>query len=226
MELFIDKKFRSARIWSNLELKKFSKSLKGKIINVSAWKDMDKEGSYYKEYFPLADEYFITNWKSDAKGLQGDLNNEFFLNLECKNIPDELIRKFEVVFNHTTLEHVFEVNSAFKNLCSLSREVVIIVVPFMQEQHIDKGFDDYWRFTPQVIKKLFEKNDFNLEYINFNDQKKSSIYIFAVGVRKKDNFEWISNMQGNKLKKIDKIEIGKKHFQNSILLQIFKKIFK
>lgn len=225
MELFIDKKFRSARIWSNLELKKFSKSLKGKIINVSAWKDMDKEGSYYKEYFPLADEYFITNWKSDAKGLQGDLNNEFFLNLECKNIPDELIRKFEVVFNHTTLEHVFEVNSAFKNLCSLSREVVIIVVPFMQEQHIDKGFDDYWRFTPQVIKKLFEKNDFNLEYINFNDQKKSSIYIFAVGVRKKKNFEWIGNMQGNKLKKIDKIEIGKKHFQNSILFQIYKKIF-
>ena len=33
MELFIDKKFRSARIWSNLELKKFSKSLKGKIVN-------------------------------------------------------------------------------------------------------------------------------------------------------------------------------------------------
>ena len=226
MELFIDKKFRSARIWSNLELKKFSKSLKGKIVNVSAWKDMDKQGSYYKEYFPLADEYFITNWKSDAKGLQGDLKNEFFLNLESKDIPDELLGKFEVVFNHTTLEHVFEVNSAFKNLCSLSKELVIVVVPFMQEQHIDKGFDDYWRFTPQVIKKLFEKNNFNLEYINFNDQKKSSIYIFAVGVRKKENFEWISNMQGNKLKNIDKIEIGKKHFQNSILFQIYKKIFK
>jgi hypothetical protein len=130
------------------------------------------------------------------------------------------------VFNHTSLEHVFEVNSAFKNLCSLSKELVIVVVPFMQEQHIDKGFDDYWRFTPQVIKKLFDKNNFNLEYINFNDQKKSSIYIFAVGIRKKENFEWIGNMQGNKLKNIDKIEIGKKHFQNSILFQIYKKIFK
>ena len=53
MELFIDKKFRSARIWSNLELKKFSKSLKGKIVNVSAWKDMDKQSSITKNIFLL-----------------------------------------------------------------------------------------------------------------------------------------------------------------------------
>jgi hypothetical protein len=223
MSLLTDRKFRSARQWSNMELRKFSKNLKGKVVNVSAWKDMDKEGSYYKEYFTSAEEYFITNWKDNAKGFQGNSKNEYFLNLEDDHMPSELLNKFDVVFNHTTLEHVFEIDNAFKNLCLLSKDMVITVVPFLQEQHIDTGFQDYWRFTPQAIKKLYEKNNFELIYINFNDQKKSSIYVFGIGVKNKDKFQWVEKNSDNKLKDVDKIEIGKLHFKNSIFYKLLDK---
>ena len=39
------------RIWSNQELRKFSHLFRGKVINVSGWKDCDKEGHIYRDYF-------------------------------------------------------------------------------------------------------------------------------------------------------------------------------
>ena len=39
------------------------------------------------------------------------------------------------MFNHTTLEHIFEVNTAFDNMCAMSNDVVILVLPFAQVQH-------------------------------------------------------------------------------------------
>src|SRR5687767_4129918 len=47
----VDRKFRAARIWSNQELKTITPHCKGAVINVSAWKDEDKEGAHYKDYF-------------------------------------------------------------------------------------------------------------------------------------------------------------------------------
>ena len=42
--LFTDRKFKVPRYWSNEELKKFAHLFKGSVINVSAWKDVDKQG--------------------------------------------------------------------------------------------------------------------------------------------------------------------------------------
>ena len=42
---------RLTRIWSNQELRKFSHLFRGKVINVSGWKDCDKEGHIYRDYF-------------------------------------------------------------------------------------------------------------------------------------------------------------------------------
>ena len=47
----MDRKFRLCRLWSNKELEKFAGLFDGKIINVSAWQDKDKGGSFYKNYF-------------------------------------------------------------------------------------------------------------------------------------------------------------------------------
>lgn len=63
-----DRKFRIPRIWSNRELKKFAKLFRGTVVNVSGWKDNDKEGANYREYFINASEYWITNYKSEARG--------------------------------------------------------------------------------------------------------------------------------------------------------------
>ena len=58
-------------------------------------------------------------------------------------LPVELENQFDVVFNHTTLEHIFDIFTAFQNLCRLTKDILIIVVPFLQEQH--ENFGDYWR---------------------------------------------------------------------------------
>jgi hypothetical protein len=176
MHLFLDRKFRLPRIWSNSELKKFSSLFSGSVINVSAWQDSDKEGNKYRDYFLNCREYYISNYKTDQKGIQG-YENEIFLDIE-EELPTELYNKYDVVYNHTVLEHVFNVQTAFKNLCLLSKDIVIIVVPFLQQMHED--FGDYWRFTPLTVRRLFSDNGYKLLYLSFNSHKNASVYIFAI----------------------------------------------
>ena len=128
----IDSKFREPRIWSNNELKKFSKKFYGNIINVSGWKDSDKVSSFYKNYFTNCTNYFISNWSYSERGQENKLSkNEYLIDLES-DLKKELLGKFDVVFNHTTLEHIFDIYKSFRNLCELSNDVVIIVVPFLK----------------------------------------------------------------------------------------------
>ena len=222
---FIDSKFREPRIWSNNELKKFSKKFYGNIINVSGWKDSDKVSSFYKNYFTNCTNYFISNWSYSERGQENKLSkNQYLIDLES-DLKKELLGKFDVVFNHTTLEHIFDIYKSFRNLCELSNDVVIIVVPFLQEQHTTSDFKDYWRFTPQTIKKLFEKNNFKLAYINANDQNNSSIYVFAIGCKENSkNLNWIKKMNDNKLDVLDDYIIGKKIIKNNLIKKLYLKL--
>lgn len=176
-----DRRFRVPRIWSNRELAQFAHLFSGSVVNVSGWTDIDKEGSHYREYFRNASEYRLTNFSAEqGRGYQG-LENEIFLDLEAE-LLDDLRDRFDVVFNHTTLEHVYECRRAFANLCSMSRDVVIVVVPYIQEIHV-KGYLDYWRFTPYTMKKLYEENGLTLRYCSANGADKASIYLFCIGYR-------------------------------------------
>lgn len=220
--MFVDKKFRSARKWSNLELKKFSHFLKGDVVNVSAYLDQDKEGKTYQRYFSQATTYSITNFDSDKKGLTG-LKDEIYLNLEAP-IPEKLLSKFDVVFNHTTLEHVYEVQQAFRNLCMMSRDYLIVIVPFLQEQHAFYG--DYWRMTPLALVNMCKNNDFSPIYISANDIKTESVYIFLVA-RRGDHLPM--QKDGNILHCVltDKnFFIGKNVIKNGILFKLFSRFKK
>lgn len=190
MSLFIDRVHRLPRIWSNRELQKFAHLFHGDIVNVSAWKDIDKEGGRYRDYFVNASSYTMTNFKAEARGFQG-YQDEIFLDLE-KELPRELNQRFDVVFNHTTLEHIYDVKTAFSNLCRLSKDCVILVLPFLQQYHTDYG--DYWRFTPLAIKKMFEENGCELLYQRFNSDKMSSVYVISIASKYpdkwRDNFKW------------------------------------
>jgi len=190
MKIFVDRIHRLPRIWSNRELEKFAHLFGGDVVNVSGWKDIDKEGGHYKDYFSKASSYTITNYKSEARGFQG-YSNEIFLDLE-KDLSSDLYQRFDVVFNHTTLEHIYSVQKAFSNLCNLSRDIVILVLPFLQQYH--STFGDYWRFTPLAVKRMFEDNGFTLLYQSFNGHKRSSVYTFTIASRNpekwKDRFDW------------------------------------
>ena len=171
-----DKKFRITRIWSNRELKKYAHLFSGDVINVSAWQDRDKQGLHYKDYFVNANNYYLSNYQTETCGLQG-YKDEIFLDLE-KKIDKDLINRFDVVFNHTTLEHIYNFKVAFQNLCLLTKDIIILVVPFLQQMHVEYG--DYWRFTPLAIKKMFEENNMTVLYSSFNNHKKCSVYLFFI----------------------------------------------
>ena len=200
------RRFRAARLWSNNELRKIAPIFKGSVVNVSGWRDSDKEGgTYHENYFTGATEYLITNWKSEAAGLQGDLPNERFLDLE-QELPEELVGRFDVAFNHTTLEHVFDIFTAFRNMCSMSRDALIVVVPFLQEQHGEYG--DYWRFTPWAVKRLFIRNDVTPAYLSHNDGK-NAIYVVGVGARKPSTIAALRQLDGNCVDQVTQLEIGR-----------------
>ena len=184
--MFEERQFRIARIWSNKEIKRFSPLFEGEIVNVSAWDDRDKQGGYYHDYFIKKSNYYLTNYRG-VRGYQGK-ENEYILDL-TKELPEDLIKRFDVVFNHTTLEHIFDVKKAFENLCSLSRDVVMIVVPFSQVQHETSSFKDYWRFTPTCLCSLFEENGFETIYLSSNDDKNAAIYIFCIASCNPDNWK-------------------------------------
>ena len=179
-------RFRAPRLWSNVELRKFSHLFIGKVINISGWNDSDKEGQTYRDYFKNASAYAITNYSADEdRGIQG-LEGEIKLDLEDE-LPDGLARQYDVSFSHTVLEHIYDVRKAFRNMCLISNDAVITVVPFLQQVHgVNASVGDYWRFTPFTMKKMYEENGLKLRYCSSNgDTSKASIYLFCIGYRKK-----------------------------------------
>jgi hypothetical protein len=180
MRIFIDRTHRLPRVWSNRELARFAHLFHGDLVNVSGWTDVDKEGRHYKDYFVNASSYTITNYKKEARGFQG-YSNEVFLDLE-QELPSTLYQRYDAAFSHTTMEHIYAVDTAFANLCGLSKDIVILVVPFLQQYHAEYG--DYWRFTPLAIKRMFEDNGFELVYQSFNTHKRSSVYTFSIASRR------------------------------------------
>lgn len=219
---FSDRKFRIPRVWSNTELKKFAHLFNGRVLNASGWKDEDKEGLHYKSYFTNAKEYWISNFNSEARGFQGNLENEYFLDL-TQEIDNKYLNNYDCIFNHTVLEHVFDFKKAFKNLCNMSKDIVVVIVPFLQEEHSDYG--DFWRFTPQAVDKLFLENDFKTLYINYNNSRNTSIYIFAIASKHPENWSEIIEDKDNKLNLIYDCDfsIGKKVIRNSIFSTIMHK---
>lgn len=213
----VDRVSRKPRIWSNKELRQLAPLFAGDVINVSAWKDEDKEGGYYKDYFTLATSYTVSNWYG-TRGFQG-VDNEILLDLETV-LPDHLKKRFDVVFNHTTLEHVFDVFQAFKNLCELSRDVVIVVVPFMQLLHYKQGYSDYWRFTPYTLRKLFEQNKLCYIYEAAYDVPNHSVYIVSIGSRFPEKWKDKISYQPR-----DWLKLGKGNVRNDIVQIISEKMY-
>lgn len=164
------------RYWSNNILRNICKTLEGDVLNVSGGDDGDKQGDVYRSYFSAATSYSISNF-GDAKR-----SSNISLDLTSSELPQELTKKFDIVFSHTVLEHIFDIHSAIGNLCSLSKSVVISVVPFLQSFHHGPWYSDYWRFTPNALVGLFEEKGFRTAFVDWNEDFLGNIYIVHVAV--------------------------------------------
>mgnify|MGYP000843536536 CR=1 FL=1 len=180
-----NREHRLARLWSNEQLRTVAPLFDGDIVNVSAWDDRDKEGGCYRDYFSNAAGYSYTNY-GGYRGFQGR-PNEYALDLTGE-LPQNLKRRFDVAFNHTTLEHIFDVRKAFANLCELSRDIVIVVVPFAQVQHESDDWKDYWRFTPTCLRKLYQENGLTVVYEAQSPHKHAAVYLLSIGSRSPDRW--------------------------------------
>ncbi len=156
------------RRWSNTEIRKLAPFCTGDVLNVSGWKDEDKEGRHYRDYFSGARNYAISNYSGSAK-MDDGAEDSLYFDLEGP-FPGNLKKRFDTVFCHTVLEHIFEIKQAIANIACIARENILIVVPFSQDEHYrPEIFGDYWRFTPQGISRLVQDQGFIPVYINAND---------------------------------------------------------
>ena len=173
-----------SRKWSNSELRKFSHLFTGEVLNVSAGDNIDKEGNTYDAYFYNASSFRISNYNPGSfRGFTGK-DNELLLDLESDIELEEIA---DVVMNHTVLEHVFNVWKAFSNLCKLSRDIVILITPFIQCQHETNDYKDYWRLSPTALRKLFDINKMDVIYQSVNDGP--GVYVFTIATKNKDKWK-------------------------------------
>lgn len=183
----------SPRRWSNRELATYAPLFSGEVVNVSGWRDEDKEGRTYRSYFTKASSYAVTNYWGSSTPNDG-VPNALFLDLAAE-LPAELQGKFDVVFNHTVLEHIFDVPKAVTNMAGMTRDVMIMIVPFMQDEHYSPGlYGDFWRFTPLCVKKMMEDNGLTLLHLSSNDSPWYPIYLFAIG--SKHPGKWANTFPG------------------------------
>jgi hypothetical protein len=169
------------RNWSNVELRKFAPLYDGDVINVSGWRDEDKTGSWYRNYFTSARSYTVSNFDGE-RGIQGQ-PGEVALDLEGE-VPADLRGRYQVVFNHTTLEHIYDIRKALANLCALSRDTVILVTPFIQHVHSEPGsYGDYWRPSPMALERMLAENGFEVLHQSSNDNEWYVIYAFTLASR-------------------------------------------
>ena len=179
---------KDARLWSNQELKKFADLFSGDVINVSGWMDEDKEGRCYSNYFSQKKSYTVSNVGRGARGSRGD-SLDLTLDLEAP-LPEEMHQQYDVAFNHTTLEHVYDVRTSMANICSLSRDIVIVIVPFLQMVHWEPGsYGDYWRFTPFAMDNMLKDNGFHVLYASHNDNPLHAVYLFYIASRQPDKWK-------------------------------------
>jgi len=178
----VERRFRLARAWSNTRLRAAAGLCRGAVANVSAGDDLDKEGGRYRDYFDAADSYTLTNHPDPLyRGFQ-DGPGEVPLDLR-EPPPEELRGRFDAVFNHTTLEHVYEVQAAVDTLCALTRDLLIVVVPFAQVHHENAGYEDFWRFTPTGLRRMLSERGLQTLNLEFNRDQNAATYLFAVASR-------------------------------------------
>ncbi|NLI83013.1 MAG: hypothetical protein GX443_15190 [Deltaproteobacteria bacterium] len=181
----------SPRVWSNGELRRLGHLFQGDVINVSGGKDSDKEGHLYRDYFPNASSYRVSNHLP----LKGAPRDQLILDLEWERLPESFEGRFDVVFTHTVLEHVYRMDRALENLCRLSRDIVLTVVPFIQSFHCGKTYGDYWRFSPTAICRLLKDRGLETLYLTWNDHPLGNLYIFHVASKCPEKWETIRKAQ-------------------------------
>lgn len=73
----------------------------------------------------------------------------------------------------------------------MSRDVVVLIVPVLQQIHFNEGYGDYNRLTTMGVVKSFEENGFETIVLQTNEQQFAPIYCLAIAVRGNSKYKQI-----------------------------------
>jgi SAM-dependent methyltransferase len=95
-----------------------------------------------------------------------EINSMDFVNNENPNIifdlnqelPNELARRFDFIYNGGTLEHVFDICQGFRNIHSMLKPGGVIVHECPTHNFVDHGF---WQISPTAILDAYSVNQYS-----------------------------------------------------------------
>ena len=99
----------------------------------------------------------------------------------------------------------------------MSRDSVIVIVPFSQVQHESESYGDFWRFTPSCMRELFAANGFDIVYESESPLRNAAIYLLFVGSRNPERYKDV-------LPPYRKIDIAGSWIGASLLVSFFQAI--
>jgi len=71
----------------------------------------------------------------------------------------------------------------------MTKDVLITIVPFIQQQHEHETFKDYWRFTPSALRRLAKENGMETVYENFRRDPYEITYIISIASKYPEKWE-------------------------------------
>ena len=139
------KKYSPLRIFQILEIKKLK--INNEFLDLGS-SESKTNVSNYLENKHLRHYANLTN----DKGIAGYINLEMY--------PNEIKKKFKIIFIMNVLEHIKNINNCFKNVNDILDDDGIIYgsVPFLF--HIHKSPNDYYRYTQQFLEEFLRENNF------------------------------------------------------------------
>jgi SAM-dependent methyltransferase len=87
-------------------------------------------------------------------------NATHIVDLNLDGLPRELIGKFDVALDYGTLEHVFHIPNALKNVLDLVKEGGRIIFLSPSSNHVDHGF---YMFSPTLFMDYLLANGLSIE---------------------------------------------------------------
>lgn len=133
---------------SNTLLQEWCADVTGEVLSIGSGGDIDKEGGYYRDYFPKAQRYVTSD-------ILPDMGCD--LVLDVRWMPEVRDCRYDVVFVSGVLEHVDDTLAAVSEIWRVLRPdgLLMLGVPFKQPIH--RAPQDYYRWTEYGVRVLLQK---------------------------------------------------------------------
>lgn len=142
-------KLTRSRKETNLWLRHHCAAIEGKVLSVGSGRDADKQGRFYRDYFPKASSY--TTSESSREIAE---EHKCDLIIDIRSMPGIADGSYDCVFCSGVLEHVDRFQAGLDEMTRILKAggILLLGVPFGQPLHLVP--QDYWRFTEYGIRHM------------------------------------------------------------------------